>query len=84
LQTGGIKIMGETGIKAGGETQNFFLKVKTYSVSEILAAGGTTAFANQMGKDPQNTIARLKDIPKEDFLTDEEANAALEYLKNNK
>lgn len=76
--------MGKTGVKSGDETQKSFFKVKTYSVSEIMAAGGTTAFANQMGKNPQNTITRLKELPKDDFLTDEEANAALEYLKNNK
>jgi len=76
--------MGKTGIKPVEEAQNSLFKVKTYSVSEILAAGGTTAFANQMGKNLQHTIMRLKALPKEDFLTDEEANAALEYLKNNK
>jgi len=37
-----------------------------------------------MGKNTQHTVTRLKALPKEDFLTDEEANAALEYLKNNK
>jgi hypothetical protein len=37
-----------------------------------------------MGKDQQHTITRLKELPKEDFLTDEEADAALECLKNNK
>ncbi|QKJ28271.1 hypothetical protein HQ865_00350 [Mucilaginibacter mali] len=75
--------MGKADIKTGGETQSPF-NIKTYSVSEILAAGGTTAFANQLGKNTQHTIARLKALPKEDFLTDEEAKAALEYLKNNK
>jgi hypothetical protein len=76
--------MEKSSIKGGGAAQNSFFKVKTYSVAEILAAGGTTAFANQLGKNFQNTSARLKNLPKEDFLTDEEAAAALEYLKNNK
>jgi len=76
--------MGKTGVKTSGETQSSFFNVKAYSVSEILAAGGTTAFANQLGKDTQHTVTRLKALPKADFLTDEEANAALEYLKNNK
>jgi hypothetical protein len=76
--------MGKTSIKPVGETENSFFNVKTYSVSEILAAGGTTAFANQMGKNQQHTITRLKGLAREDFLTDEEANNALEYLKNNK
>jgi hypothetical protein len=76
--------MGKTGVKTGGETQSSLFNVKTYSVSEILAAGGTSAFANQLGKNMQHTITRLKALPKEDFLTDEEATAALEYLKNNR
>jgi len=76
--------MGKTGVKAGGETQNSFFKVKTHSISEILAAGGATAFANQIGKKPQNIVARLKALPREAFLTNEEAKSALEALKNNK
>jgi hypothetical protein len=71
-------------IKTGTEEQNSFSKIKSYSVSEIMAAGGAMAFATKMGKDPQKLIARLKALPKEAFLTEEEANAALEMLRNNK
>jgi hypothetical protein len=72
--------MGKTGIKAGGETQHSFLKVKTHSIADILAAGGATGFANKMGKKPQNLVRRLKNLPQEDFLTADEANLALESL----
>jgi hypothetical protein len=73
--------MGNAGIKAQGDTQHTHLNVKTYSISEILSSGGTTAFATKMGKKPQNLAERLKDFPKEDFLTEEEANKALDMLK---
>ena len=76
--------MGKTGIKAGGEAQNSFFKVKSYSISEIMAAGGATAFATKMGKKPQNLPSRLKDFPQDAFLTNDEAKSALETLKNNK
>lgn len=76
--------MGKTGIKTGGETQNSFFKIKSYSVSEIMAAGGATAFATKMGKKPQNLASRLKDFPQDAFLTNDEAKSALETLKNNK
>jgi len=75
--------MGKTGIKASGETDHSF-KVKSYSVAEIFAAGGATAFATKMGQNPEDFFTGLKDFPKEDFLTDEEAEIALEMLRNNK
>ncbi len=76
--------MGKADVKSGEETQKSFFKVKTYSVSEIMAAGGATAFANQLGKKAQNIIPRLKEFPQDAFLTDEEAKSALEMLKNSK
>jgi hypothetical protein len=76
--------MGKTETKAGGETQNSFSKIKSYSISEIMAAGGAEAFATKMGKTSQQLIARLKELPKEAFLTEEEAEIALEMLRNNK
>ncbi len=76
--------MGKAGIKTGGETQNSFFKVKSYSISEIMAAGGATAFATKMGKKPQNIASRLKDFPQDAFLTNDEVELALEVLKNNK
>jgi hypothetical protein len=51
--------MRKTGIKAGGETQHSFFKVKTHSIADILAAGGATGFATKMGKKPQNLATLL-------------------------
>jgi len=48
-----------------------------------LAAGGTTAFANSLGKDPAKIAANLKGLPKDAFLTKDEATKALELLKEN-
>jgi len=76
--------VGKTGTRAGGETQNSFFKVKSYAISDILAAGGATAFATKMGKKPQNLMSRLKEFPHEAFLTNDEAKSALDTLKNNK
>jgi len=76
--------MGKTGIKASGETDHSSFKVKSYSVAEILAAGGATAFATKMGKKPQNLSVGLKAFPKDAFLTDDEVEIALQMLKNNK
>ena len=61
-----------------------FLKFKSYSVDEIMAAGGTTAFANKLGKNPENIIKRLEKLPKESFLTEEEVETALRMLKETK
>lgn len=76
--------MRKADIKAGGETQHSFFKVKTHSVADILAAGGATGFATKMGKKPQNLADRLKNFPQEAFLTEDEAKSALESLKGNK
>lgn len=76
--------MRKTELNKDGETQKSLFKVKTYSISEITAAGGATAFANQIGKKPQHIVARLKEFSKEDFLTDEEATFALENLQLSK
>jgi hypothetical protein len=57
---------------------------KSYSVDEILAAGGATAFAVKMGFKVGDIIEELKALPPEAFLTDEEVDAALAILKENK
>lgn len=84
VRRGEIITMRKADVKAGGKAQNSSFKIKTYSISEILAAGGATAFANQVGKKTQNITARLKEFSKDAFLTEEEAQSALEMLKNNK
>lgn len=54
---------------------------KSYSIDEILAAGGTTALANSLEKDPGKIGDILKKLPKDAFLTEKEAILALERLK---
>ncbi len=57
---------------------------KTYSIAEVMAAGGTTAFANKLGKNPANIQNRLNGLPDDAFLTKEEADKALETLNESK
>ncbi len=71
-------------IKTPDSTKNHFSGLKSYSVEEVIAAGGTTAFANKLGKNPQDLVDYLKGLPEDAFLTDEEAEAALKYLRENK
>ena len=71
-------------IKTTGDTQNPFSGHRSYSIAEIMAAGGTTAFANKLGKNPQAIVDRLKELPKEAFLTNEEAIRALKTLDESK
>lgn len=59
-------------------------RYKTYSVAEVMAGGGTTAFANKMGKNPANIQDRLNKLPDDAFLTKEEAEKALETLNESK
>ncbi|HEY2722398.1 MAG TPA: hypothetical protein VGI82_11770 [Chitinophagaceae bacterium] len=76
--------MDKKDIKVSKDTQHLLPKLKSYSIDEIMAAGGTTAFANKMGKSAQSLIDRLKEIPKEDFLTEEEVAEALKTLSQSK
>ena len=76
--------MGKRNIETSNEEQPSFPKFKSYSVDEILAAGGPTAFAEKMRKSWENLIANLEKLPKEAFLTDEEVETALEMLKESK
>ncbi len=76
--------MSKRNTKIQSDVQSLFSSHKAYSVSEILAAGGTTAFANKMGKHPENIVDRLKELPKDAFLTEEEATLALKMLKDSK
>jgi len=70
--------------KIPANEQRLFPNLKSYSVDEILAAGGTTAFAEKLGKNPQNIAKRLENLPKDAFLTDEEVEIALKMLRENK
>lgn len=64
--------------------QRMFPNLKSYSVDEILAAGGTTAFAEKLGKNPQDLLRKLEALPKDAFLTEEEVEEALKMLKESK
>jgi hypothetical protein len=76
--------MGKKDIKTSEGAQHLFPNLKSYSVNEILAAGGTTAFAEKIGKNPEDLVNRLKRLPKEAFLTNEEVEEALKMLKEDK
>jgi hypothetical protein len=75
--------MGKRNVKTS-EEEPHTLKFKAYSVNEIMAAGGTTAFANKMGKSWGSLIDSLKKLPKDAFLTDEEVREALKTLNESK
>lgn len=61
-----------------------FPKIKSYSVEEILAAGGPTAFAEKMGKSAKGLFEALKKLPKDAFLTDKEFEEAMKTLNASK
>lgn len=61
-----------------------FSNLKSYSIAEIIAAGGATAFANKMGKSPESISSRLETLPKDAFLTEDEATDALKMLNESK
>jgi hypothetical protein len=60
-----------------------FRPIKSYKPEEIIAAGGTTAFAEKMGKTGKQRMERIAKLPKVTF-TDDEWNEILEILKNDK
>lgn len=60
------------------------LTFKSYSVEEIWAAGGTTAFANKLGKNPELIGEKFKDLPEGAFLTEDDVIQALKTLKESK
>jgi len=76
--------MGKRSTSQPEEKEYPFSKIKAYSINEILAAGGADAFAHKLGKDPQRIFERLKALPKEAFLTEEEAAIALKTLSESK
>jgi len=77
-------IMDKGKMKLSENSQSSFSDYKSYSVSEILAAGGTTAFANKLGKNPKNIEDYLAQLPEGSFLTEKEATQALKILDESK
>ena len=76
--------MRKKNIETPNDEQFAFPKIKSYSVDEIMAAGGPDAFAEKLGKSWENVIANLKKFPKEAFLTDEEFEEAMKTLNASK
>jgi hypothetical protein len=76
--------MGKRNIEISKEEQPSFPKFKSYSIDEILAAGGATAFAEKMGKSWEGLITNLEKLPKDAFLTDEEFEEAMKTLNQSK
>jgi hypothetical protein len=70
--------------KTNTHENGMFSNVKSYSVDEILAAGGVDAFAEKHGKSWQGLLDALAKIPKENFLTDEEFEEAMKTLNQSK
>jgi len=84
LNNKGGKVMSKKNIETENEIQPTLAKFKSYSVDEILAAGGATAFADKLGKNSRTLLEGLKTLPKDAFLTEEEAQQALETLNASK
>ena len=64
--------------------ESSFSRHKSYAIDEIIAAGGTTAFAIKMGKNFHAIDDRLQSLAEDAFLTKEEANKALQVLDESK
>ena len=76
--------MSKQSTKTSDEHKPLFADFKSYSVDEIIAAGGTTAFANKLGKHPELIGEKLKELPADAFLTEEELIQALKTLRESK
>lgn len=76
--------MGKRNILASENPPPMYSRHKSHSISEIMAAGGATAFANKLGKNPNNIEDKLKQLSNDSFLTKEEATQALKALNESK
>jgi hypothetical protein len=56
----------------------------SYSVEEVLTAGGATAFGRKMSKSNESIVAALKDLPPIERFSDAEWDALMEQLKADK
>lgn len=57
---------------------------RSYSINEILAAGGSTSFATKLGKKPEKIDKRIAALPDNASLTPEELKDALDILNKQK
>jgi len=76
--------MGKNNIKTSEDAEMPSFNYKSYSIDEIIAAGGTTAFADKMGKSAKALEDALRKLPKNAFLTEEEFLKAMETLNESK
>jgi hypothetical protein len=72
--------MDKKNIKIPTRASEIFPGLKSYSADEIFATGGTTAFADKLGKKPETIDERLSKLPKDAFLTDADVEKALKIL----
>jgi hypothetical protein len=73
----------KTNISTDSEPYKFKMH-KSYSVEEILAAGGPTAFGIKTGKTGKNLIEALKNAPEIEPFTDEEWEDLQRQMANDK
>jgi hypothetical protein len=66
------------------KNQGLFKTHKSYSPEDILAAGGTTAFAIKMGKDNESFIKALQNAPPIEPFTEEEWADLMEQVARGK
>jgi len=59
-------------------------RFKSYSINEIMAAGGPMAFANQIGKSTICLFDEVAKLPSDAFLTEEDFDNAMNTLKSSK
>jgi len=57
---------------------------RSYSINEVLAAGGPTAFADKIGLDTKRMFEEIAALHPDAFLTDDEFNAAMATLNSGK
>lgn len=70
--------------KSKTEELPYISKLKSYSVDEILAAGGPEAFSKKMGKSAKGFFEALYNLPQESRLTEEEVKEAIDILNATK
>jgi hypothetical protein len=70
-------------IKEKYQDTNATFKYRTVKPEDIVASGGTDAWAENVGYSYQGIVNGLKDTPSSE-MTDEEWAAALEYLQKDK
>jgi hypothetical protein len=66
------------------EGRDIYKNIKTYSVEEIIAAGGATAFATKMGKDRDSLVKALENAEPFEPFTEKEWKEITKILSKEK